>query len=168
METKVKTHELRIMRKMKIMRDKVKKASGKATMGDLLPIVLRRNEDEEANKIIGNQEPLDPVKQVLTGVFGPQRKPGAGSGEKKKDGHEPLAQETDKSLKTKRFLRVFKVPVHKIKEPGVVEEKDDQHRDDPEPIDVVATLFQYLTPCLLRRRVQFLADSMGGRTSPFC
>jgi len=60
-------------------------------MGDLLPIVLRRNEDEEANKIIGNQEPLDPVKQVLTGVFGPQGKPGAGSGEKKEDGHEPLA-----------------------------------------------------------------------------
>jgi hypothetical protein len=82
------------------MRNKLNKVSRKATMGDLFPIVLRWNKDEEANKIIRNQEPLDPVKQVLTGVSGFQSKLGAHSREKKEDGHEPLAQETDKDLKT--------------------------------------------------------------------
>ena len=50
---------------MKIMRDKLEKVSRKATMGDLFPIVLRWNEDKEANKIIRNQESLNPVNQVF-------------------------------------------------------------------------------------------------------
>ena len=54
-------------------------------------------------------------------------------------------QETDKDLKTHGPVRALKVPVPKIKEPGIVEEKDDQHRNDPKPIYVMATLFQSLT-----------------------
>jgi hypothetical protein len=34
------------------------------------------------------------------------------------------------------------MPVHKIKEPGIVEEKDDQHRGDAKPIDIITALFQ--------------------------
>ncbi len=64
-------------------------------MRDLFPIVLRWNEDKEADEIIRNQEPLDAVKQVLTGVSGPQGEPGACPREEKEDGHKPLTQETD-------------------------------------------------------------------------
>ena len=50
---------------MKIMKDKLEKVSRKATMGDLFPIILRWYEDKEANEIIRNQEPLDPIEQIL-------------------------------------------------------------------------------------------------------
>jgi len=55
-------------------------------------------------------------------------------------------EETDKSHKTHRPLSVLQVPVHKIKEPGIVEKKDDQHRGDPKPINVIAALLQWFTP----------------------
>ena len=53
-EAEVKAHELWIEGKMKIMRDKLEKVSRKATMGDLFPIVLRWDQDKEANKVIWN------------------------------------------------------------------------------------------------------------------
>jgi len=50
---------------MKIVREKIKKGPRKISMGDLLPIVLRRNEKKQTEEVVGDKQSFDPVQKVL-------------------------------------------------------------------------------------------------------
>jgi hypothetical protein len=45
---------------------------------------------------------------------------------------------------------------HKIKEPGIVEGKDDQHRGNAKPIAIITALFQLSTPPCKEREFKTL------------
>lgn len=128
---------------IKIVGIELKKRAPKLSMGDPLDVYLRGYEDEyPKNK--GDEQPFESFTQVLAGTPEVQRQSGALARQDKKDGHDPLNQDTHKNGKSQTQLRVFDMPVLVVEVSGAVEKKNGEHGKDPQPIDVVPScLFHY-------------------------
>jgi hypothetical protein len=62
----VDSHKLRFTGKMEIVGDEFEKRSGKTMVGELFPIILRGGEKKKTDKIVGYEQSLNPVPEILT------------------------------------------------------------------------------------------------------
>ena len=107
------------------------------TVGQPFKIDLRWGDNKPAEDYYGNQDTQSSLLGKPAGSANFHGIINACPGEDKENRHHPEDKEIYKNFRTETGLGTFNVPIIKIKEPGVMEEKYGGHGQDPQPVDVI-------------------------------